>query len=402
MTASIAMADVKRGTLTLFAVACGVMVANIYLCQPLLAELARALGVSADRAALVAVATQVGYTLGILFVVPLADSSDPVKLVRWMMSLTIVGLLGACVSPNLAALMVASVCIAATCVVAQVLIPLATTLAGPQYRGRIVSKLSTGLIMGILLSRTFSGLSAQYLGSWRVPFALEALLVAALLWVLPRYLPKRPAGKGIGYWPLLKSLPPLLRHRELQVSMMLSFCTFAGFSAIWATLAFHLSSSAFHLGPAAAGLFGLWGAPGALLAPYAGRLVDRRGADAVNLVSLLALIVCFGLALSLGATSLIALVIAINLLDFGQQSGQVANQARLFGLSAQIRGRLNTLYMVVTFAGGATGAFIGAKLWTLAGWAGVCWFLAWVVGIAALILTISHLAQRDSKAESAR
>ncbi|WP_277963377.1 MFS transporter [Pseudomonas sp. RIT-To-2] len=400
MTVSIPLAGVKRGTLTLFAVACGVMVANIYLCQPLLAEIARALGAGEDQAGLVAVATQVGYTLGILFVVPLADNSDPVKLVRWLMSLTIAGLIAAFVSPNLAALMLASVCIAATCVVAQVLIPLATTLAGPEYRGRIVSKLSTGLIMGILLSRTFSGLSAQYLGSWRAPFAVEAVLVAVLLFVLPHFIPGRPAKRGMGYWPLLKSLPPLLQHRELQVSMMLSFCTFAGFSAIWATLAFHLSSPAFHLGPAAAGLFGLWGAPGALLAPYAGRLVDRWGPDAVNLVSLLALAASYALAFSMGATGLIPLVIAINLLDFGQQSGQVANQARLFGLSAEIRGRLNTLYMVVTFTGGATGAFVGAKLWTLAGWTGVCCFLAWVIAIAAVILAASHLAPPGKKAGS--
>jgi len=393
MTASIPMANVKRGTLTLFAVACGVMVANIYLCQPLLAEIARSLGVSPDRAALVAVATQVGYTLGILFVVPLADSSDPAKLVRWLMGLTLIGLAGAFAAPTVAVLMVASVSIAATCVVAQVLIPLATTLADAQFRGRIVSKLSTGLILGILLSRTFSGLSAQYLGSWRAPFALEAVLVAVLFFVLPHYLPKRPPGTGMSYGALLKSLPPLLRYRELQLSMMLNFCTFAGFSAVWATLAFHLSSAAFHLGPAAAGMFGVWGAPGALLAPYAGRLVDRWGPDAVNLISLLALMACFGIALSVGATSLIPLIIAINLLDFGQQSSQVANQARLFGLSPEIRGRLNTVYMVMTFAGGAAGAFIGSKLWALAGWTGVCWFLAWVVAIAALILMVSRLAQ---------
>lgn len=393
MSANIALQGVRRGTLTLLAIACGVMVATIYLCQPLLAEIARSLGVSPQQAALVAVLTQVGYTLGILFVVPLADSSDPVKLIRWMMSLTIVGLLCAACSPTLGVLLGASLCIAATCVVAQVLIPLATTLAGPEYRGRIISRLSTGLILGILLSRTFSGISAQYLGSWRAPFVLEAVLVAVLLVVLPAYLPKRAAPHGMGYLALLKSLPALLRHRELQLSMMLSFCTFAGFSALWASLAFHLASSAFNLGPAAAGLFGLWGAPGALLAPYAGRLVDRWGPNRVNLLSLCALAVCFVLALTWGATSMIALVLAINLLDFGQQSGQVANQARIFGLDPQIRGRLNTLYMVVTFAGGAAGAFIGGHIWTLAGWPGICWFVGWLVVVAGLILLAAQLME---------
>jgi len=390
MSSTIPLQGARRGTLTLLAIACGVMVANIYLCQPLLAEIARSLGVAPEQAALVAVATQVGYTLGILLVVPLADNSDPVKLMRWMMVLTIVGLLGAACSPTVGVLLAASLCIAATCVVAQVLIPLATTLAGPEYRGRIVSRLSTGLILGILLSRTFSGLSAQYLGSWRAPFLLEAALVMVLLLVLPAFLPKRPVNHGMGYLALLQSLPPLLRHPELQLSMALSFCTFAGFSAIWASLAFHLASPAFHLGPAAAGLFGLWGAPGALLAPYAGRLVDRWGPNRVNLLSLVALALCFCLALTFGATSLIALVVAINLLDFGQQSGQVANQARIFGLDPQIRGRLNTLYMVVTFAGGASGAFIGGHIWALAGWSGICWFVGGLVLLAALIVSCAQ------------
>ncbi len=393
MSATIPLQGVRQGALTVLAIACGVMVATIYLCQPLLAEIAGALGVSPAQAALVAVLTQVGYTLGILFVVPLADSSDPVKLIRWMMSLTILGLLGAACSPTLGVLLAASLCIAATCVVAQVLIPLATTLAGPEYRGRIVSRLSTGLILGILLSRTFSGISAEYLGSWRAPFVLEAILVAVLLVMLPAYLPKRATPHGMGYLALLKSLPALLRHRELRLSMSLSFCTFAGFSAIWASLAFHLASPAFNLGSAAAGLFGLWGAPGALLAPYAGRLVDRWGPNRVNLLSLCALALCFAVALTWGATSIIALVLAINLLDFGQQSGQVANQARIFGLEPQIRGRLNTLYMVVTFAGGAAGALVGGHIWTLAGWPGICWFVGGLVLVAGSILLAAQLSQ---------
>lgn len=386
MSASIPLKDSRSGTLAMLAFACGVMVATIYLCQPLLAEMARSFGIAADRAALVAVATQVGYTLGILFVVPLADGSDPVKLIRRMMMLTIVGLIAAALAPVLSALLVASVSIAATCVVAQILIPLATTLAAPEFRGRIVSKLSTGLILGILLSRTFSGLAAEYLGSWRAPFLLEALLIAVLFFVLPRYLPARSTGARIGYWHLIKSLPPLLRHRELQLSMALSLCCFAGFSALWVTLAFHLSSASFGLGLAAAGLFGLWGAPGALLAPIAGRLADRWGPGRVNACALVCMAACFLLAATLGRTSVIALVIAINLLDFGLQSGQVANQARIFGLSPEIRGRLNTLYMGGTFGGGAIGALIGGWVWSVAGWIGICWLGGCLVVMAALVL----------------
>jgi len=388
-----AVPELRRGAPWIFAITCGVMVANIYLSQPLLAKMAEGLGVSAESASLISVASQVGYALGILFVVPLADSANPVKLIRWLMLLTITGLLGITASPSLGAVLVSSASIALTCVVAQVLIPLVTTFVGPEQRGLVVSKLTGGLIMGILLSRTVSGLAADYLGSWRAPFILEIVLVAILLVVLPRFLPERPQRAELGYWQLLRSLPGLLSHAELRLSMALSFCTFAGFSAIWATLAFHLASPAFGLGAAAAGLFGLWGAPGALLAPYVGRLADRWGSDWVNLISLSALLLCAAVAFIAGNTSVAALVIAINLLDFGQQSGQVANQARIFGLEPEIRGRLNTLYMAVTFAGGALGAWAGGLFWSQGGWQRVCEFVAAMAIIALALLATSAFIQ---------
>ncbi|MGG5288661.1 MFS transporter [Pseudomonas shirazensis] len=393
MTATAAL-ELRKGALSIFAITCGVMVANIYLSQPLLAQMASALGVTADKASLVSVASQIGYALGILFVVPLADSANPVKLIRWLMLLTIAGLLGMAVSPGLAAMLVASASIALTCVVAQVLIPLVTTFVGPEKRGLVVSKLTGGLILGILLSRTVSGVAADYFGSWRSPFILEIVLIAVLMVVLPRYLPERKSRAGLGYWQLLSSLPGLLRHGELRLSMALSFCTFAGFSAIWATLAFHLASPAFSLGTAAAGLFGLWGAPGALLAPYVGRLADRWGSGWVNLISLGSLLLCALMAFFIGDHSLVALVIAVNLLDFGQQSGQVANQARIFGLEPDIRARLNTLYMAVTFAGGAMGAWLGAMLWSQGGWSHVCEFVAATTLIALAVLATSALIQK--------
>lgn len=389
-----------RGAETVFAILCGVMVANIYLSQPLLAQIGHSLGVAPDKASLISVASQIGYALGILFVVPLADSANPVKLIRWLMLLTIVGLIGMTAAPGLWVVIAASGSIAVTCVVAQVLIPLATTFVATDKRGQVVSKLTGGLILGILLSRTLSGISAEFLGSWRAPFAIEAVIVAGLMLVLPRFLPVRNEAGGLGYMRLLRSLPVLLRFPELQLSMALSFCTFAGFSALWATLAFHLASPAFGLGSAAAGLFGLWGAPGALLAPYAGRLVDQWGSRKLNLLSLTALIASVIVAFTAGSTSLIALIVAVNLLDFGQQTGQVANQARIFGLAPGIRARLNTLYMSVTFAGGAAGAMAGGELWSAWGWSGVCAFVALVVLLALGILLRSSISHRTRTASA--
>ena len=394
---SIMLAGVKRGTVPVMALACGVMVGNIYVCQPLLAEIARALGVPSRSASFVAVATQVGYALGILFVVPLADIASPAKLVRWLLALTALSLIGAAAAPNIPLLAVASLCLAATTVVPQVLIPIATSLALPQHRGRIVGSLMTGLVMGILLSRTVSGAIAQYAGTWRASFAFAAFMTTLLFFVLPNFMPPRLATAGtVSYSKLLASLPPLLRHRPLLLSMGMNFCVFGAFSALWATLAFHLQSPTFGLGPAAAGLFGLWGAPGALLAPMAGRLSDRWGSARVNGFALCAVLASFVAAGVWGATTIAGLIVAVNLLDFGTQSGQIANQTRIFGIGDAVRARVNTLYMVTTFTGGALGALAGGVLWTAFGWRGVCALGIALVSIAALALAAFTVTARSS------
>jgi predicted MFS family arabinose efflux permease len=395
MTSSIMLPGVRRGTIPVMAAACSVMVGNIYVCQPLLAQIAESFGVPERTSSLVAVATQIGYAFGILLVVPMADMAQPARLVRWLLGLTAIGLAAAALAPNIPLLLVASLCFAPVTVVAQVLIPLATSLALPENRGRIIGALSTGLVMGILLSRTISGIVAQFAGSWRASYALAAALTVALFFILPRFMPARRRDLlTTRYRDLLASLPALLRHRPLLLSMGMNFFAFGAFSAFWSTLAFHLGTPPFGLGPAAAGLFGLWGAPGALLAPMAGRLSDRWGSAPVNVLALSVAAASFLVAGTWGAGSVAGLVVAVNLLDFGIQSGQVANQTRIFGLGAEMRGRLNTLYMTASFVGGALGALAGGLAWTAAGWTGVCWLGGGMIGIAALLLLIGTVAGR--------
>ena len=363
----------RRGAVPMMALACGVTVANIYMCQPLLAEFARDFGVPESRAGLVAVGTQVGYALGILFLTPLVDIAQPARLIRWLTALTSASLALAAFAPNVVALAVASLALSVTTIVPQVLVSVAPSMAAPERRGRMVGAMMTGVVCGILLSRTAAGLVVQMAGTWRAAYVVAACLTGALFFLLPRFLPAHPPrGERIGYAALLWSLPGLLAHRRLRVSIGINFFAFAAFSAIWASLAFHLRGAPFSLEPAAIGLFGLWGAPGALLAPMVGRLADRWGAGRVNMVSLGAAVVALGIASTLGATSVLAMVVALNFLDFGQQSGQVANQTRIFGIDPAMRGRLNTLYMTASFAGGAFGSLSGAHAWGLAGWPGVC------------------------------
>ncbi|WFS00241.1 MFS transporter [Rhizobium tumorigenes] len=250
--------------------------------------------------------------------------------------------------------------------------------------------MTTGLVMGILLSRTVSGLVAGYTDSWRASYGLAAVLTLILFFFVPAFMPQRPqTTQKMSYGKLLASLVPLLKHRPLLLSMGMNFLAFGAFSAFWATLAFHLASPAFGLGAAAAGLFGLWGAPGALMAPIGGRLADRWGSSRVNALAFCALLASFAIAATLGTTHLLALVVAVNLLDFGLQSGQIANQTRIFAIGHEIRGRLNTMYMVSTFSGGALGAFAGGMAWTLAGWIGVCLVCICLICLAATLLAVS-------------
>ena len=391
----------KRGTVFVFALACGVLVGNLYVCQPLLHEIARNLRVSEPAAGAVNVAAQVGYAFGILLLVPLADIAEPARLLRWLILATVAGLLLAGAAPGIAVLIVGSLLFSAATIVPQIIVPIAASLAAPERRGRVIASLQTGFILGILLSRTVSGAVASLTGSWRAPFFLAAAASGAMLLILPPFLPRGAQGEARSYRSLLRSMPPLLRYRMLRTSMALGFCVFGAFSVFWSTLAFHLASPAFGLGAAAAGLFGIWGAPGAILAPFAGRLADRIGSGWVNCFSLLSAGAAFLVAGVLGNTSILALVAAVNLLDFGLQSGQIANQARIFTLGAAIRGRLNTVYMVGSFAGGALGSLAGTTAWRLAGWHGACGLAASFIALGALVLILERVGTRRRLARQA-
>lgn len=390
--------QVSRGALIAMAAGCGITVGNIYFCQPLLDQMALQFGVPEHIAGLVAVAAQVGYALGLLFILPLADALNHRRLIRILLTLTAASLFAAAFSPAIPVLIAASLALSITTVVPQMLIPIASGLVPAAMRGRTIATLQTGLILGVLLSRTVSGSVAQATDTWRTSYVLAAVLTGGLALLLPRMIPQQAAkAKRISYPALLRSLVPLLSMRPLWLSMGLGFCSFAAFSAFWATLAFHLASPAFSFGPAMAGLLGLLGAPGGVLAPVAGRMSDKYGSFTVNAFALAALALTYVLSGTIGALSFLALVIAVNILDFGHQSGQVANQTRIFALGDDIRARLNTIYMVSVFAGGATGSFVGAYAWTIAGWTGVCGLGLGFISVGAVILVSLRNAGKTAK-----
>jgi len=392
-----------RAALAVMAAAAGITVANVYLCQPLLAAIALDFHLSAAQAGWVASAAQVGYALGIMLIVPMADRADPRRLIQRLLACTCVALLCAAASPNIYCLVLAAVAVSLSTVLPQVLIPLAVAASEPGRSGRVVGSMQSGIILGILLSRTLSGAVGQYSGSWRTSYLLAAALSGTMWFVLPRFLPARAQAATVAtsYLGLLASLPRLLfQWHGLRLSAALGATVFGAFSAFWATLAFHLAQAPFHFGPAQAGLFGLWGLLGALLAPYGGRLSDRYGANVVSAVGVAAAALAFTLFITLGDRSVLALVIGVNFLDFGNQAGQIANQARIFKLDPAARARLNTVYMVLTFAGGASASLLALWAWDRGGWSGVGMVGAILLALAALLLLLDWLSARVLRSRS--
>ncbi|MFJ8591185.1 MFS transporter [Streptomyces sp. NPDC093598] len=362
-----------RGTALTLAVAGAVTVANIYFPQPLLEAIASGLGVSDSAAGLVATAAQIGYALGIGLVVPLADAARLRRLVTVLLLLTTAGLLVASAAPNLATLTVATVALSTTTVVPQILMPTAASMAGPAHSGRAVGMIGIGLTLGSTLSRTLSGAVVGLSDDWRTAYLVSAALTGALAVVVPRLLPEGPAGRrAVPYRKLIGSMPGLLlAHAELRLSAYLGATVFAAFSAFWATLAFHLAGPAFGKGVAWAGLFGLFSLPSALLSYSAGRLSDQRGPLYVNTLALGCVGAAFLLMGTAGSTSMAALVIGSNLLVYGGSCWQIANQVRIFRLDESVRARLNTVFMLASFAGGAVGTMTGTALYGAYGWTGM-------------------------------
>jgi predicted MFS family arabinose efflux permease len=353
------------------AVASAITAANLYYNQPLLGDIGRTLGASGGALGLVPTLTQVGYAIGMLFLVPLGDSLERRKVILVLCALVAVALVAAGLAPGLNVLVAASFAIGLTTVIPQLLIPFAAQLAAPSERGRVVGTVMSGLLIGILLSRTAAGFVGTHLG-WRTMFWVAAVLMVVLGVVLRFTLPSRPPLAAMPYPELMKSLIHLARTEPvLRLHALLGALTFGAFGAFWATLALYLQSLPGHYGAQVAGLFGVVGVAGALVAPLVGRYADRRGDRRINALAIAVLFASFGV-LWLWGHSLWGIGVGVVLLDLGAQANQIANQAKVYSLRPEARSRLNTLYMVTYFAGGAAGAWAGMTAWTRAGWPGVC------------------------------
>jgi predicted MFS family arabinose efflux permease len=383
-------AELNRRTLLILAVTCGVAVGNIYFPQAVGPLIAAGLDTSPESAALVVTATQIGYTAGVFLLAPLGDRLPHRPFLVTLLALTGVGLLVAGCAPALPPLVAAGAFVGVMSVAAQIVAPLAAGLVAPEHRGAVMGTLLSGSIGGMLLARTFGGSLGEWLG-WRAPYLVAAVLVLLLAVVLFRALPVTTPSSREPYPALLAASVRLLRTEpELRRSCVYQATVFGGFSAVWTCVALLLSGPAYGLGAQAVGSLALIGAATMLCTPFAGRLVDRRGPDPVNLVCLLGVVLSAALLVpgDLGGTrGLAALVVGTLLLDVAMQSGMVANQARVLALRPDARSRLNTAYMTCSYLGGSAGSWLGVGVYGRAGWRGVCGLVA----LLAVLALVRHL-----------
>jgi predicted MFS family arabinose efflux permease len=380
--------------LTAVAVATGALVANLYYAQPLIGSIAPELGISLDVAGSIVSVTQIGYAIGLFFLVSLADLIENKRLVMLTLAGTTAALVATATSASAAIFFAASFVVGLCSTGAQVLVPYVSHLVPEAQRGRTVGNVMSGLLTGILLARPASLFIASVAG-WRAVFWLSAALMLVIAVLLGRIMPARQPSGGLGYGAVLKSMRglirelPILRRRAAYQALM-----FGAFSMFW-TAAPLMLAQRFGLSQQGIALFALAGAGGAVAAPIAGRLGDRGHARIGTGVAMTALTVCFlatGWAVSAGA--LVVLAILGVLLDAAVQINQILSQRILFLLAPAVRGRITAIYMTAAFIGGAFGSITATASYHWGGWTATA-IAGGLVGVVALLLYATEFIRRD-------
>ncbi len=364
---------IRPALVRLMAFAVCVLVANGYYAQPVLSDIARTFDLTVVGAGRFATLIQIGISLGLFVFVPLGDILE-----RRQLSIRLI--LASAFAMAIMATAQTSIIFGIGCFLlgtsvsaVHVLIPFAASLASPETRGAVVGKVFSGLLMGILLARTFSGMVASVFG-WRSVFGIACVLMVGLSGLIRFQLPQSTPTASVGWVELIRSIPQLWRElpvwREACWTGMLVFATFAAF---WTTLVFFLESPGYGYGSREAGLFGLVGVAGALCAPLVGKLADRSGARRSVFVGLVVNLLAW-VVMGLAGKVLDGLIVGVVLMDLAVQTVQVSNQARIYALRPDARSRINMVYMTLYFVGASVGSFVGTACWHQFGWTGVCVF----------------------------
>lgn len=386
-------ATMTKGLAVLFAFCCGAIVANIYYAQPIIGLIAPDIGLSSTLASFIVSLTQIGYALGLFFLVPLGDLLENRKLMITTTGVAILSLLGAAFAqtPNL--FLLASLLVGFSSVAVQILIPLAAHLAPEESRGRVVGSIMGGLLLGILLARPASSLIADHFG-WRAVFGTAAVVMLVISGVLATTIPKHQPAHSATYGQLLKSLWTLLRKQPvLRQRAFYQACMFATFSLFWTAVPLELARN-HGLSQSQIALFALVGAIGAIAAPIAGRLADAGHTQVASLCAMLIAALSFLPSLITPAFAVIGMAVTGIVLDFCVQMNMVLGQRSVYALDAKSRSRLNALYMTSIFIGGAIGSVIASALYDHGGWIWIV-IAGSVFPLFALLAFLKHSASRN-------
>ncbi|MFG4001586.1 MFS transporter [Flavobacterium aquidurense] len=369
----------------------GLIVANLYYCQPLIVLIANEFKIPEANAGTITYLTQAGYAIGLFFMVPLGDKIERKKQILMTTFASVIALILAATAKSFFLLQIASLLIGITSIVPQLILPLAASLCAPEQRGKVVGTIMSGLLVGILLSRTLSGFIGQYLG-WRSMFYIAAGICLLIFFVIQNKFPvNKPQFKG-SYGELIKSLFTLIKTEPvLREATIINVFSFAQFGAFWTTMVLLLSGAPFHYNSATIGLFGIVGASGALAAPLVGRLGDKGGSRVAVGYGCLLILISF-LVFYFSVESVIGIAIGIVFIDIGIQGVHISNQTRVYSLLPEARNRLNTVFMSFSFLGTAAGSAYGLFLWKLGGWHAVS---IGCVGLSVLSLIVYGLTYKS-------
>lgn len=383
----------NKRAIPIMAFAAGVLIANLYYNQPILKDIAAAIHVSDAKIGKISMLTQLGYGLGMFFLIPLGDKLRRKNLILTISSILCIALVSISFTHSYTLLCVLSFVIGVLTSPVQIILPM-TAAISKGNRGKTVGKVFGGILVGMLAARVISGLVADAFG-WRYVFLLSAVLVFLSIILLKMFLPDIPSNFKGNYLSLLKSTITIIpKYPLLRQAALLGGLTFGIFCSFWTTLTFYLSGAPFQYGPGTIGLLGLVAIGGALVAPYFGKIADNGGALKSLLLSA-GVIMTSIILLKIFPYSPIVMIVSIFFLDIGVQTTQITNFARIYSLPDEVHNRVNTVFMTVYFIGGAIGTFFGLLCWRLGGWELSTWqMLLWSASAMAVILISERLNRK--------
>lgn len=387
--------NLSQKNVLFMAVATGLIVANLYYCQPLIVLIANEFNIPNADAGTITYLTQAGYAIGLFFMVPLGDKIERKSQILMTTFATVIALIIAATAKSFLILEIASLLIGITSIVPQLILPLAASLSEPSQRGKVVGTIMSGLLVGILLSRTLSGFIGEVLG-WRAMFWIASGLCLLLFFIIQKQFPyNKPEFKG-SYGQLIASLFSLIKEQPLlREATLINVFSFAQFGAFWTTMVLLLSAEPFSFNSATIGLFGIVGASGALAAPLVGKLGDKGGSR-IAVGYGCAFIALSFLIFYFSAQSVIGIIIGIVLIDIGLQGVHISNQTRVYSILPEARNRMNTVFMSFSFLGTAAGSAYGLFLWELGGWHAVTLGCLLLSALAFVVYGMTYKSKRKA------